>query len=633
MIKRPIPGFFFIFLFLTVGTAYPSPGERKDAEKEIITLHEGHFLASQSAHPPDFSSPESQSVTLPDIWEESRYKNGRSGWYRFLIKKEHPPETVWAVYLPKLNMNAAIYFNGHFLGDGGSFEEPLGRNWNRPLLFSISPKAWISGENTLLIRLAGYPVNIKLAPVQIGPLPLLQRAYKMRKLFQNQIISALFPVTLTISIFMLTLGFRRERETLYIWFGLSVLTWAASSLNLFVRDIPVKLRSWEVLSYASFLWWNHFQALFVLRFLHFKRPCLEKFFFLQAITGTLFLCFSPLEKMMEISQIWSVAGLLIGGYYTTLTLRQWLSKKQKEAGILGIALILIWLTTFHDWLHLSSYFPITEVTALFLNHYTAPLIFLFMAWHITSRFITALDESDRLNRELENRIEEAKRELEVGHQKILEMGKKEVLVEERSRISREIHDGLGGNFSNAITLVDLITRESSGRSTQGRLRHLRAILTGSFTELRNLIIAMEDEVATLETLTSHMNEKTRKIAELASLDCDSSIDIGDGVQHIPQKFSLNLLRILQEGLTNTVRHAQASRIELCVAFRSGTLFFSLRDDGRGFVTKEKNTGHGLRNIRRRCQDMGVELTIASAPGEGTCLSLGIFLDQRSGKTL
>jgi len=126
--------FLLIYLFFISEQTWASNDQDKRKE-EILTIVEGRFLHSGSEHPPDFSSSESQLVTLPDQWEESRYAEGHSGWYHFDVTKTFPLETQWSVYLPKLNMNAVVYFNSHFIGDGGSFEEPLARNWNRPPAF------------------------------------------------------------------------------------------------------------------------------------------------------------------------------------------------------------------------------------------------------------------------------------------------------------------------------------------------------------------------------------------------------------------------------------------------------------------------------------------------------------------
>jgi hypothetical protein len=104
---------------------------RADDTSHIIKFQQAAFLVSAAEQPPDQGS--WKTATLPDEWQNERYLQGDNGWYRFEINWSAPPTANWGCYLPRLNMNAAVYLNGYYLGDGGSFAEPIARNWNRPL--------------------------------------------------------------------------------------------------------------------------------------------------------------------------------------------------------------------------------------------------------------------------------------------------------------------------------------------------------------------------------------------------------------------------------------------------------------------------------------------------------------------
>jgi hypothetical protein len=77
-------------------------------------------------------------------------------------------------------MNAAVWFNGEWIGDGGSFEEPVARNWNRPLIFRLPAAAWRNDRNELLVRLRVYPGFGHMTPVAVGPTALLQPDHDRR---------------------------------------------------------------------------------------------------------------------------------------------------------------------------------------------------------------------------------------------------------------------------------------------------------------------------------------------------------------------------------------------------------------------------------------------------------------------
>ena len=72
------------------------------------------------------------------------------GWYRLELPASGSKRERFSVYLARVNMNAAVYFNGDFVGDGGSFREPIARNWNRPLLFEPRTSFSYSSMGTLL---------------------------------------------------------------------------------------------------------------------------------------------------------------------------------------------------------------------------------------------------------------------------------------------------------------------------------------------------------------------------------------------------------------------------------------------------------------------------------------------------
>jgi signal transduction histidine kinase len=88
---------------------------------------------------------------------------------------------------------------------------------------------------------------------------------------------------------------------------------------------------------------------------------------------------------------------------------------------------------------------------------------------------------------------------------------------------------------------------------------------------------------------------------------------------LPQEWEENLLRLGQEVLTNTLRHAHASHFKVHFVFDPQTLRLELRDDGCGFDPAKRYDGFGLVGIRERVESMGGELTVQSAPENGTAI--------------
>ena len=85
----------------------------------------------------------------------------------------------------------------------------------------------------------------------------------------------------------------------------------------------------------------------------------------------------------------------------------------------------------------------------------------------------------------------------------------------------------------------------------------------------------------------------------------------------------SLLRIGQEALTNTLKHAQAGRFSARLAFRAAEVCLEVRDDGRGFDPAQTNGGFGLAGMRERVSRLGGRLAIESCPGHGTRLRVSL----------
>jgi signal transduction histidine kinase len=98
------------------------------------------------------------------------------------------------------------------------------------------------------------------------------------------------------------------------------------------------------------------------------------------------------------------------------------------------------------------------------------------------------------------------------------------------------------------------------------------------------------------------------------LEIDPTITLGPDEQ-------IELFRIVQEGLANSRKHADARHAWVQIGERSGERFVALRDDGAGFDTDEDAAGQGLGNMRERAASIGGALTLRSAPGAGTSLEV------------
>jgi NarL family two-component system sensor histidine kinase LiaS len=137
-------------------------------------------------------------------------------------------------------------------------------------------------------------------------------------------------------------------------------------------------------------------------------------------------------------------------------------------------------------------------------------------------------------------------------------------------------------------------------------------------ELNDLIhqlrpVALEDE-----DLASALRQYVTEWAHQNDIKVDVRIH-GEGT--CPLEVEHALFRIAQEALSNIARHSHARRAELALACGTDAITLTLSDDGRGFDTSAPTSGLGLRSMRERAEALGGKLTIESAPGQGTRISV------------
>jgi len=189
---------------------------------------------------------------------------------------------------------------------------------------------------------------------------------------------------------------------------------------------------------------------------------------------------------------------------------------------------------------------------------------------------------------------------------------------ERLRVARELHDGLGQSLTGVLLLVDAAARERDG--ARETIEDVREAVRASLEEVRRISRDLRPEAlddlglvraleALSQTVTVHSGLRVRR-------------RLPDRLPRLTLEQELVVYRVVQEALTNVVRHAGADRVELDVAVRGEHLRARVTDDGRGFVVDSEPDG-GLTGMRERALLVGGRVDVGSAPGRGTTVTLEV----------
>jgi two-component system, NarL family, sensor histidine kinase DevS len=193
---------------------------------------------------------------------------------------------------------------------------------------------------------------------------------------------------------------------------------------------------------------------------------------------------------------------------------------------------------------------------------------------------------------------------------------------ERRRLARELHDETGQALTSI--LLGLRSLEEAGPEGVGEaVGNLRELVVQTLQDVRRLAVelrptALDDFGLTpaLERLASTFAEQTGTAVELESR-------LGD--ERLPADVETVLYRIVQEALTNVVKHAQADRVSIVLQRKEAAVTTIIEDDGRGFANGDESDGLGLLGMRERVELVNGRLEIESAEGAGTTLVVEVPL--------
>jgi signal transduction histidine kinase len=581
-------------------TALPNP--------EVVVIHHGELLIDPAPALPPPDRPGWETVALPDTWTIERRRVGTAGWYRFTFRTAMVPSELWGVYLPRVGMNAAVYVNGELVGDGGPFTPDLARNWNRPLYFTVPAELVRAGSNEVLIRLEtprsspGF-----LQGLVLGPDRLVARSWRWRWFAEVTAAQLGVAATLAMAALLTVLYGRRDPTGEYRWFIAGMLLWAYSSLDALVRDPPLPTPAWEWSTQTALNWAIPCFALAAHRGLGLRRPRLEAVILIVAGGGALVRAMVNPLYAYRTTLLWLVWTVGLGGYLVWLFGQAAHAGRARNVRTFQIAGALGLMFGIHDVGSLLAGHPLG---GLLLSPYIPSLALLAIGWAMVADLGTALTQSEQLNVTLEQRVAEKHAELERNYARLRRLERDRAVTEERDRIMRDMHDGVGGQLVSTLAMVE------SGRFGPEAVADA---LHGALDDMRLVIDSLEPVEGDLLAILGAARERLEPRLRRHGIFFDWRVaDIPMLAGFGPER-ALELLRLVQEAITNVVKHAQARTITIRTdvgpaASGASGVVMEVRDDGRGFDGPRRG-GRGLANMRDRAARLGGELTVTpGAPG-------------------
>ena len=192
-------------------------------------------------------------------------------------------------------------------------------------------------------------------------------------------------------------------------------------------------------------------------------------------------------------------------------------------------------------------------------------------------------------------------------------------LHERERIGRDLHDGIIQDIYAGTLQLDDIAEDLEDAAIRARLTAITDHFSRVITDVRTYIQGLRARRIEGRSLSDGIEDLTQEVTSQHGLTARFSLE--GGPYRLPDAAANAVLQIAREALSNVVRHAQATNVEVCLSFAPSGVTLRLTDNGRGFDPgAARAAGHfGLLNLHQRAEELGGILTITSAPGAGTRL--------------
>jgi signal transduction histidine kinase len=424
-----------------------------------------------------------------------------------------------------------------------------------------------------------------------------------------------------VAVFVLVIWIRRRMAFDYGLFGLASLLWGLHTTNYVIETLPEALwLPWRVVRYASTGGFVIVMTLFMLRFAGMRRRWLERLLLAYWPTGPLVLLVGGMgwARAVDRGMGWHravdryyqaglivIAAVMLG---VTLT-AGWRMRTPGSLALCAAVLVGIAFGV-HDYLLSQGW---SDPERPFLLYYAADALLMVVGVLLADRFTRSLGEVEEANATLADKVSQKEQELTANYEQLRGYEHERTVADERQRIMQDMHDGLGSQL-----LTSLAAAERGALDPKGIAQVLREAIDDMRLAIDTLSPGRDGLLEALGNLRYRLEPRFRA----AGVELHFTYrDLPDGFD-VPHDAALQILRVLQESLTNVLKHARARQasVEVAIQREPRRFMLAIADDGSGFGASAPAGGRGLSGMRRRAEHIGAALDIAS-DSRGTRVTL------------
>lgn len=554
---------------------------------------------------------------LPYKWDS--HHAGISGTARFVLEFDLPQAGtgLLGLYIPRVGNAFEISLNGALLASKGNMQEPGTSDTSKiPRFFEVSP-LFLSEHNRLTVRIAADAGRrAGLSDMWFGPKDQVYSLYQHDWWWNYMAIWGVATFSTIVGILALTLWMfqihHREEsaspnERLYLYAGLAELCWAFKVGDVFVENPMVSWPYWSVLITVALAGWISFTAMFCAQTMHWdKHAWFGKFQALVlGMAGVGIVCaglslFSSAPRLMTLwFGIYGGIFLVFGLLFIRSAVRPGASWQSRMLAVAIMANVLVGCYDIYgvrvnpqarDALHL---------------YYSSVLFGLGILLTVLLQFRNAIRQAQDLKDSTARRLVDVENELSAYHLRAQATATAQARVQERTRILRDMHDGVGSNISIAMRQLQLpsVDQHAVLDTLRESLDHLKLTVD-------TMNMAAGDIEAMLASLRYRLSPRLQK----GGIELKWQVQPLPQVAHMDDLMMRQLMYMLYEAFSNACQHACATELVIEAGVQDGGVQISFTDNGMGFHPASTVKQGGLKALQDRAASIPVQFSIASAPG-------------------
>lgn len=587
----------------------------------------------QPSDPDDFAVSEflfredgaTRPVTLPHF-TSSRYSLADPPLYSgTFVFKPDAANTAWSVFLPRFSNGVEVAVNGVAILDSRRDPTANRPDRNTPEITVIPSSLLRDGSNDITVRLLVWgPLRGFLDTVYVGPDASLRGAYETRTLLFVTLPVVFSAWQSLLAVILAIMWLMRRHEPVYGVLAAGMLVGAMQAFAPAPLP-PAPYPRLAAILLASAPIESALVVTFAVLFFGWRWPRYGLLLFVPGLVILLVGLFAsqPIPRITFLFLGVPTVGVCLMLLVVILT-RAVIRRQDAASFTFGCAVTIVLTCWFHDMLSAFEFVPDDRTFVTRLS-YSAMLVAIGAG--LTWRFARALNEVDSFAGQLVARVREAEERLKASFAREEERARAAALANERTRLMRDLHDGLGGQL---VSIVALSERGHEGATITNAAR-------AALKDLRPVIDSMDDIGGDLMLALGSWRERAAAQLRPHDIALDWRVATPQGLPLHPELrpwHVIQIVRILDEAVTNAAKHAGARHITVTIETLDDGQgnghgdgqgnghgpygVISVADDGRGFAlagngeaVSAGQTARGLRNMKSRAARCGATLDLSS----------------------